>query len=173
MLLSLWQWVKNSKKTNLESVTYFFEFFSGIRGSKRARLYSLLFLIRRTLFCCIVIFFNVEWSLIAKISLYVSVQLIYLSLIMFLRPFAEFKDNMLEIINEVFYTILCVSLLYLNRPDRWNKVFENCYMGLILLNNIIFSLIALSKWVCIILNSLYNKVSCEDNPKMQGEQEEV
>ena len=142
MLVSIWQFIKSLKDNNLEKMYYFVEFFSGIKGTRKARIYALMFLLRRTILCWIVLLFHEIMSLTTLNSVFVFFQFCYLIFSVFFKPFSELKDNALEVINEIFYTILWSTLIYYKSEDRWNKVFEYTYIGIMMVNNFIFALIS-------------------------------
>jgi cysteine-rich repeat protein len=151
LLLSVYQWIKTFWNNNLKSMHYFIYFFSGIRGTWKARLYAMMFILRRSLLWSIVIFLDTKNGLFYKTLFFVTVQFLYLSLSIIIRPFSEVKDNICEIINEVVYTILWGSLFYLNAERRWSEISEKAYISLIMFNNLMFSFIAFGK-ICFITN---------------------
>ena len=137
IFVSIWQFLKSLKDNGLEKMYYFVEFFSGIKGTKKARVYALIFLLRRTVLCWIVLLFQRLMSLTVLNSVFVFFQLWYLLFSWILKPFNDVKDNILEIMNEVFYTFLWSSLIYFQTKDKWSTVFENAYIGVMLFNNLI------------------------------------
>lgn len=72
----------------------------------KARLYAVMFLFRRTILCLIVLLTHDILNLFIRTLTFVVFQLVYFGYIILLKPFVEFKDNLLEIVNEVIYTIL-------------------------------------------------------------------
>ena len=112
------------------------EFFSGLKMLKKFKLYVFVLIIRRTLF---VISFVTCVSITSKyvIGAIAFLQLIYLGYICYLRPFKEFKDNLIEIMNEAYFLLLLSSLLYLNTADKWSSTFISIYMWVLQSDNLI------------------------------------
>ena len=135
--LSVWQYFKSLKDVSFDSMLYFTEFFSGIKATGKARVFSLIFLLRRTMFCWIVLLLHHAMSLTLLNSAFVLVQLCYLSFCIIVRPLAEVKDNIIEIFNEVFYLILWSSLIYYRSVEQWSLTFEYIFIALIILSNMI------------------------------------
>ena len=135
--LSIWQYLKSLKDVNLDSMIYFTEFFSGIKSTGWAKVFSLIFLMRRTVFCWIVLLLHHAMSLTLLNSTFVLIQFCYLSFWVIVRPLAEVKDNIIEIINEVFYLMLWSLLIYYQSVEQWSLTFEYIFIALIILSNII------------------------------------
>jgi len=76
-------------------------------------------------------------------------QILYMSLLVWMRPFREAKNNIMEIINECFFVSLILMLTAYNKKHDWTKTAENGYLGLIMANSIIISAIMLSKLLII------------------------
>ena len=109
------------------------EFFSGLKMHKKFKLYVFVLIIRRTLF---VISFVTCASITSRylIGVIAFLQFIYLGYICYLRPFKEFKDNFMEIMNEAYFLLLLSSLIYLNTTDNWSSTFISIYMWVLTSN---------------------------------------
>ena len=59
-----------------------------------------------------------------------------------IRPFKEVKDNVIEIINEIGYTILISLLLYYNKESNWSEQEANIIMYSLLFLSIVTSAIS-------------------------------
>ena len=112
------------------------EFFSGLKMLKKFKLYVFVLIIRRTLF---VISFVTCVSITSKyvIGAIAFLQLIYLGYICYLRPFKEFKDNFMEIMNESYFLLLLSSLIYLNTTDKWSSTSISIYIWVLQSDNLI------------------------------------
>jgi hypothetical protein len=141
----IYQMIKLGNNVDLDKVYYFVEFFAGMRGTRHARTYAMLFITRRTLLCTWVVLFDEKHSLVFKILIFVIIQVWYLCYTCIVRAFAEFKDNFSEIVNEIVYTILCSSLFYYNTKDNWNPTVQWIYIGLIIFVNLLFWTVITSK----------------------------
>ena len=120
------------------------EIFYGIKMQKKFKLYVPVLLARRALFVTLLILLtSVEsWILISILS---AVQFWYMVYIMIIRPFENIKENIIEILNEVVFFFLIISLIYLNSATYWNSTTTNIYMGVLIANTMIVFLILLSK----------------------------
>ena len=103
--------------------------FDGLQRSKLRRVHALLFFVRRTAFCMLILLFA-DLAMLVKVWLYAAMQFAYLTTVWVLRPFEQKKDNVIEIINEFIYLILCLILTYLNAPERWSIVLQYAYFKL-------------------------------------------
>ena len=93
------------------------EIFSGVKMQKSSKLYVPILLIRRALFVVLLITLASiqSWLLISILSLF---QFWYFVYIIILRPFKSIKDNIIEISNELYFSILLSSLIFLNSEKR-------------------------------------------------------
>ena len=120
------------------------EVFSGVKMNKKCKFYVSVLLIRRALYVVLLITLNSiqSWLLISILSI---IQLWYLVFIIFLRPFANKKDNIIEISNEIFFWALLSSLIFLNTESDWNPAITDIYMWTIALNSMFIFSIMMSK----------------------------
>ena len=125
------------------------EVFYGVKMQKKFKFYVPVLLARRALFVTLLILLtSVEsWILISILS---AVQFWYMIYIMIIRPFENIKENIIEIMNEVVFFSLIISLVYLNSASNWNSTITNIYMGIIMANTLITFLILLSRHFYII-----------------------
>ena len=144
ILLTLWQWCKTKTVEGLEKLKYFKLLVDDMKPKWIWRAYWLLFLLRRTVFLAI-IFFVDELVMIGKVILFVVIQTAYLAYIAILRPQAEFKENLIDFINEVFYIYFVGFLLYYNSEDRWNDTITDVYFWVMMSNNFILMFVLLRK----------------------------
>ena len=63
-----------------------------------------------------------------------------------MRPFEDITNNIVEITNEIFFWSMSGSLIYYNKPNRWNSTIEDVFMYTILSNSVVV--------VCILSVSL-------------------
>jgi hypothetical protein len=131
LCLSLCQWIKSYKKDIFEKQIYFREYFSGIKDEWIPRAYSSTFLLKRFFLCLIVIVFSFATQMI-RISLFCGIQVLSCCFVLIIRPFNTIKINIVEIINEVIFSVLSLLLLYLNKESRWEKYLQYIYIGLII-----------------------------------------
>ena len=151
-ILALYQWFISNRQGDIESMLYFAEFFASVKSSKKSRFYALMFILRRSILWSIVILFSGAYSLFGKTVFFTGIQLIYLSYILIERPFKDKKDNIWEIINELIYSVLWGSLLFLKDEQAWTDYYEKIYVGLMLANNLFFTLISFGKLIFLNMN---------------------
>ena len=123
------------------------EFFSGLKLSKKYKIYTAVLVARRTLFVLILI---VSSSISSKITwgILAVLEFIYLLYILFLRTFEEVKWNIIEILNEFFLLFLFISLIFLNKVEDWTVTIAHIYAQMILYNSIISWTIIIGKRYC-------------------------
>ena len=117
--------------------------FNGLKPQWKHRLYPSTLLIRRTIFVAFLIWLVIVQSrvLIAILSF---IQLIYLIYISYLRPYVEAKDNIIEIMNEVYFLLLLFLLIFFNSESDWSSITTSAYMWTISSNSIVSFLIVFS-----------------------------
>ena len=90
-----------------------------------------------------------SWILISILSV---MQLWYMTYIIILRPYENVKNNIIETLNEIFFSILLIWLIFINSEKDWSFIATQIYMWVIASNSIITFLLTLRKFS--ILNSL-------------------
>ena len=126
--LSISSYTINEEKHNVLG-----EFISGLKLEKKFKLYGFILILRRIVFVILLI----AWVLVASrliIGVLAFLQLIYLAYVCYQRPFKEFKDNLIEILNELYFQLLLSSLIYLNTERNWSPTIVTIYMWVIQLN---------------------------------------
>lgn len=135
------EWIRSRKPQIYSQQTYFKEFFGGLRDSWFDRSYLLFSLGRRCLLIGIVM--TGLDTVLLSVSLFWGVQLCYCIFIVWRRPFASKRDNVIEVMNECFFTGLSGAMFYLNKENRWSKTLELIYTYTIVSNTLLISLILL------------------------------
>ena len=69
--------------------------------------------------------------------------MVYLPIIIALRPFKKVTDNLIEIMNEVFFMVLLSLLVFLNKSDEWDSATKNVYLNIIISNSCVILLLML------------------------------
>jgi hypothetical protein len=100
-----------------------------------------------------------RYSLMYLLSVYISTQLIYMLVIIILRPFNSKKDNFVELMNELFYSGFCITLLFYNEEDHWSDSSTWWYLGFLLGNNFIISIISTVAMVVLIIKIWKEKLT--------------
>ena len=111
-------------------IDYFKEYFSGMKNTKIAKMYNVVLMTRRialvSLMACLRHLDKVYLVLIA-----VCYQIAHTVLIVLIRPYASVKDNINEIMIDVVFSVLLITLMYFNTEDTWNGVVASAYFYLL------------------------------------------
>ena len=142
ILLTLWQWIKSRKTEVLENLKYFKVLVDGMKPKWICRSYFLVFLIRRTLFG-VILFFLESYNMITRVILFVVVQFLITAYMIVLRPQQELKEQISDVINEVYFLFFGAFLLYFNTEDRWNPTQSEAYFWILMSNNFVLIFIML------------------------------
>ena len=122
----------------------FTQLFNGVSSNKKSRLYVPLLQLRRAIFVTLLI--TVEpVSSILVISILVGLEIVYLGLLVFIRPFELVKCNIIEIINEVYFLTMLATLLKYNTVAGWEELPTTVYTWFLTSNSIVGLLIISSK----------------------------
>ena len=143
IILTLWQWIKSRKTEVLENLKYFKVLVDGMKPKWICRSYFLVFLIRRTLFG-IILFFMESYDMITRVILFVVVQFLITVYMIILRPQQELKEQISDVINEVYFLFFGAFLLYFNTEDRWSPTSSEAYFWILMSNNFVLIFIMLS-----------------------------
>lgn len=132
------------------------EFTSGIKNSKASKIFTSMYLLRKLLLIIwVVTSYNCDSTIIAAVA--TIVQALYMVILIFLRPFEEFQNNMIEILNEVIFTIVLGWLIIFDTESRWTSQFTDIYLYILIGNNIAIVAILL---VCLLANSVIKIKRC-------------
>ena len=112
------------------------EFFIDIKQNLKARHYNVLQLIRRVVYVFLVMVLAPTSSFSVILAITLIQCIFYISYIAITRPYVETKNNIIEIANELFFTLLLISQFYYNTQDRWTALVKNIYIWVILSNNV-------------------------------------
>ena len=120
------------------------EFFVGIQMDRKFKFYAALMLIRKLLFTVVLVFW-MHMNSLTIILILLFIEMWYFGYLVILRPFKEIKGNMIEIINEIFFSFFLGALIYLNNKSKWTSTITSIYSYTITANNIIVLAIISSK----------------------------
>ena len=121
------------------------EAFSGVQPDRKHRLSVALLLARRIVFVSLLVCAKAVSPFVLTCVLW-AMQLVYFTSVCVLHPFVETKDNVIEVVNEVFVSVLLWLLTYLNTDDRWTSTLTNLYIYLLMTNNFVVLGIVLGKF---------------------------
>ena len=120
------------------------EFFRGIQQNKRHEFYVTLLLLRRFWFVILLI----TWLFISSRALILVlclIQAFYILNLSYLRPYEETKENLIEILNEIYFEFLVIFLAIVNTEDEWNSIKTKIYMWVLNSNTFVVFAIVLGK----------------------------
>ena len=101
-------------------------------------------LIRRSIFVFLLLI--LRWiSSKLLIEILSGAQLINIIYIIYARPFKDIKCNIIEIVNEFYFSFLLSALIYLNIEDKWASMYTQIYSWILTSNNFTVLFIILCK----------------------------
>ena len=131
-LLIIGQWALTRKEETKEKLERFEEVFRGCKDTNVARLWPILWLAR-------IFFFVVVFALLRDGSKFVTLTLgliasiLYTVAVILMKPFQEWVDYYVEIINGVMLSVYLVILYFQDKGTRWDNGFDTFYIMLIVL----------------------------------------
>jgi hypothetical protein len=81
---------------------------------------------------------------------------------MYLRPFSSQKDNIIDTINEIIFSIFSIILIGLNKEKDWNDALVRTFMYLVLGNTLIIFFILT---VALVIQVKKNGCKCKSKPE--------
>ena len=130
------------------------EFFNGLKMQRRFKLHAFMMMLRRIVFVTLLLTCGSVASRLL-IGVLAFLQLIYLAYVCFMRPFWQFKDNLIEIVNEIYFLLLLSALIHLNVESYWSSTATSVYMWSISSNTMTIFLIT----VCKLFYKIYSQLS--------------
>ena len=111
-------WKDNSEEESLNKRIKYAHLFDGISPNKKSRLYIAILQIRRIIFVIFLITVGPVSSFIV-ICILVGLQVIYLLMLIIIKPYELVKCNIIEIVNEMYFFTMLASLLKFNSIESW------------------------------------------------------
>ena len=87
----------------------------------------------------LIIFKNIDATV--SVSIFASIQFIYLTIIVWFRPYRLAKDNLMELVNELLFSTILGMLWCYHKKEQWTDTAENAYIGLVISNSGIIMII--------------------------------
>lgn len=128
-----WQFFKSQYNFTFHRMVYFREFFRGIRIRWTARAYPFMNFIRKYILVLISVGLY-QAKIKTKLPFFMSMQLIYLISFWATFPFTEIKDNIIEIIWELVYTILIAIVIRCHDKNGLTSSVESWFKYIIVTN---------------------------------------
>jgi len=73
-------------------------------------------------------------------------EIFLISYLVFIRPYYRPQDNLIEILNQVFFFMLVILLFFLNKSAQWSIQWESIFMFVVTGNNIAVVLVLFGKF---------------------------
>ena len=108
----------NNYQESSDKRSKFAHLFNGVSQNPKSRLYVAFLQIRRAIF--VILLVNIEpVSSILVICILIGLQVVYLVILVIIRPFELVKCNIIEIVNEMYFLTMLASLLKYNNVVIW------------------------------------------------------
>lgn len=120
-------------------------------------MYSCMLLGRRLVFVTWLIIFSHYYSSIVLVSAMSGFQILYAIAILVLRPFESIKDNLVECLNELFFTSLTLILLKFNTEDNWEGSITDIYVWIMMANNAVLVVVITSAFIIALTQKCIKK----------------
>lgn len=149
--ISIISYIRDTKKHDEKRKYIFMEFYEGVKPNRRAKLYTTILLIRRTLFVTIIIFFS-SFSSFLTFTLLLVIQLAYVIQFAVIRPLQEISANIAEFVNEFFIFIFTCLFMSFQKEEDWNNPARLAFLILITMNTLIITIITYGKGIkCLLI----------------------
>ena len=109
-----------------EKRSKFAQLFNGVSLNRKSRLYVPLLQLRRVIFVTLLISVEPVSSMLV-ISILVGLEVVYLGLLVFIRPFELVKCSIIEIINEMYFLTMLATILKYNTVAGWEGLPTTVY----------------------------------------------
>ena len=121
---------------------YLAEVYDGFKDTAWSKLYMFIFILRRFAMAFVIVFMR-EANVWIRCVFFTLIQIAALVYTFIVKPFDESKDNLIEIINEVTYTLVCLIITVCNEESKWFDGLDSI---------LIFSLMIVGLLIGIIIN---------------------
>jgi cysteine-rich repeat protein len=118
----------------------------GLKTNLYAKVYQVVLILRRVVLVSWMVWFKFTSQMTFLIfpTIY---QFLHICYILIVRPFTRVKDNIIEIYNELAFTLMLSGLIYLRKESKWNEEFTDTYVYLMMTPGIFMMLVTLSKFL--------------------------
>ena len=132
------------RKNSIEGSKYFEELYEGTKSNSTSRLYIFIFIVRRAITALSLVMFRALNVWIRCIS-FTSIQLASAIFTIIVKPFDSAKDNIIEILNEAIFLILCIIITICNDESFWFPSLSHVLISIMLANNVIINVIVITE----------------------------
>ena len=134
----------SSYKLEKEKHNYLGELFTDLKNSKKSKLYVAILLLRRLAYVTLLITLVSTPSRVL-VSIITFIQILYAVYIVYWRPYEEVKINIIEIVNEAYFSVLLLILAFVNCESDWSSIKTSAYMWLLVSNTVAIFIVILGK----------------------------
>ena len=135
---------------------YLSELYEGTKNKPLSKLYTFIFIIRR---------FITALVLVSMRDLNIWIRCIFFSIVQFfalvyailIRPFDSTKDNIIEILNESIFSILCIIVTVCNKKSMWFKGLDNILIYTLMINGFLISFIVIIEMIATCIQKYKRK----------------
>ena len=120
------------------------ELFTDLKNSKKSKLYVAILLLRRLAYVTLLITLVSTPSRVL-VSVITFIQILYAVYIVYWRPYEEVKANIIEIVNEAYFSVLLLILAFVNCESDWSSIKTSAYMWLLVSNTVAIFIVILGK----------------------------
>ena len=125
--------------SNIDS-EYFSELYNGTKDTKICKLYTFIFIMRRLITAFLIVFLR-NLNVWPRCIFFTIVQIAALTFSIIYRPFSEAKNNIIEIMNEAIFSVLCVFVTICNDPKIWFSELTNILIYALTINGSMISVV--------------------------------
>lgn len=137
------------KFPGLERNSYkFSEFFAGLKLGKRSKFFVPYQMIRRIIYVFVLIWSDYLFSIITVIVIILVFEAINAFIIAKIKPYKENSDNLVEMVNQMFFITYTASQFYLNSEEIWDELKASIFIYVLMANNCVIAIIMISKFLC-------------------------
>ena len=145
--------LKNYPAFNQENVSYFSEYFEGLKLDLKSQIFPLLFMFQRAI-CWVLLIVGKNLNFYCKSGAFTIIQIWQLIYLLAARPFIKVKDMLIEVSNHFIYSALCSLLIYYNSESDWNSVIKWIFIFSIIAGSLICSIVLLVDFIITIIQKV-------------------
>lgn len=143
-ILNLWIWCKSKKPEEYVKISYFKYFISSYKNKMVWKIYTVLFTVKRTLLVGIAIYFlDSGTNNFIKVGVFLLPHVLDTVFLVVYKPFKHTKENVWEIINAICFIFVMIFYLVFKYSNDWTTVIIWWYLGLIMFDNMLYSVISM------------------------------
>ena len=132
------------KQTKKSEDSYFTELVEGMKKTKLAKWYSWFVMLRKFILISFLRFAK-DLSIYATVGIVVFIEINYIIILIYNRPFESTKDNFLEILNELVFLGQSLVLFHFKKQSDWNNTMILAFILTVTLTNLLSAVIHIGK----------------------------